>query len=488
MSLAVFAFPITFFIVFVPALGYERYIFPSSGVRISWLIAHIAALLAAYAALGFSMLASVLYLVQERRIKSKHKPGEDTWWAPLEWLPPLDTLERIAHATLLFGFPCMTVGLVIGSVLAQETVSGRGLLPRSQGHCLVRDVGSLCPAALLAQHQGTAGPQGRLSLRRRVPGDAGRLGRQPVEPRAQVRCLMTLALIGVNHKTAPIELRERIAISRDDLPEVTRALAGVPGVSECMIVSTCNRVEILAAIESPAVDLFGFPAESQFGLDGAVLKDHLYEHRDQEAVRHLFRVAASLDSMVVGEPQILGQVKEAFAVARTAGTVGAQLEHLLQSAFAAAKRVRSETEIGSNSVSIASVAVDLARKIFGSLNGRTVFLVGAGKMSELAARHLVQQGAGAILVTNRTLARARTMAEEFNGRVIPFEQLYDAASEADIVITSTGAPHAIFRREHGAGLPAQAPQPAHVLHRYRGAARRGPGHEQAGGHLCLRHR
>jgi ABC-type uncharacterized transport system permease subunit len=124
MSLAVFALPITFFIVFVPALGYERFIFPSAGVRTSWLIAHISALLAAYAALGFSMLASVLYLVQERRIKSKLKPGEDTFWAPLEWLPPLDTLERIAHATLLFGFPCMTVGLVIGSVLVQETELG----------------------------------------------------------------------------------------------------------------------------------------------------------------------------------------------------------------------------------------------------------------------------------------------------------------------------------------------------------------------------
>jgi glutamyl-tRNA reductase len=259
---------------------------------------------------------------------------------------------------------------------------------------------------------------------------------------------MTLSLIGVNHKTAPIALRERIAISREDLPEVTRALAAVPGVSECMIVSTCNRVEILTAVESPSVDLSGF-LQSHFGLDSAVFKDHLYEHRDQQAVRHLFRVAASLDSMVVGEPQILGQVKEAFAVARTAGTVGAQLDHLLQSAFAAAKKVRSETEIGSNSVSIASVAVELAKKIFGSLQGRTVFLVGAGKMSELAARHLVQQGAGAILVTNRTLARARIMAKEIDGRVIPFEQLYDAASDADIVITSTGAPHAIFRKEHG---------------------------------------
>ena len=263
---------------------------------------------------------------------------------------------------------------------------------------------------------------------------------------------MTLALIGVNYKTAPIELRERIAISREDLAETTRALAAEPGVVECMIVSTCNRVELLAAVDSPDADLAGF-LHRHFGLDPALLATHIYERRDRDAVRHLFRVAASLDSMVVGEPQILGQVKEAFAVARASGTVAGQLEHLLQSAFAAAKRVRSETEIGSSSVSIASVAVDLARKIFGSLAGRTVFLVGAGKMSELAARHLVQQGAGAILVSNRTQERARRMAEEFQGRVIPqvvpFDQLYEAASGADIVISSTGAPHPIFRPKHG---------------------------------------
>ena len=263
---------------------------------------------------------------------------------------------------------------------------------------------------------------------------------------------MSLVLIGVNHKTAPIALRERSAISREDLPETTRALADIPGVSECMIVSTCNRVEFLAAVESPEADLTAF-LHNHFGIAPAELAPHIYDYRDQEAVRHLFRMAASLDSMVVGEPQILGQVKEAFAVARTAGTVAGQLEHLLQSAFAAAKKARSETGIGSNHVSIASVAVDMARKIFGSLQGRTVFLVGAGKMSELAARHLVQQGAGAILVTNRTYERARRMAEEFEGgvvpKVVPFENVYEAASEADIVISSTGAPHHIFRREHG---------------------------------------
>ena len=259
---------------------------------------------------------------------------------------------------------------------------------------------------------------------------------------------MSLAIVGVNHKTAPIQVRERIAISRDELPDVTRALAAWPGVTECMIVSTCNRVEFLAALDSPEIDLPSF-LYNYFGIDPASLQPHLYQRFDHDAVRHLFRVAASLDSMVVGEPQILGQVKEAFAVARANGAVAGQLEHLLQGAFSAAKRVRTETSIGSNSVSIASVAVELARKIFGSLQGRTVFLVGAGKMSELAARHLVQQGAGSILVANRTIERARRMAEPFDGRVIPFEELYGVAGLADIVISSTGAPHPIFRREHG---------------------------------------
>ena len=261
-----------------------------------------------------------------------------------------------------------------------------------------------------------------------------------------------LGVFGVNHKTAPIELRERIAISRDDLASVTRALASVPGIAECMIVSTCNRVELITALDSQTnPDLTAF-LRDQFRLGPNSLEGHVYQHTGKQAVRHLFRVASSLDSMVVGEPQILGQVKEAFSVARETGTIGGQLDHLLQSTFAAAKKVRTETEIGSNSVSVASVAVELARRIFGSLNGRTVFLVGAGKMSELAARHLVQQGAGTVLVTNRTAERASKMAEPFNARVIPFDQLHEAAAEADIIITSTGAPHPIFRREHGQAL------------------------------------
>ena len=254
-------------------------------------------------------------------------------------------------------------------------------------------------------------------------------------------------LLGVNHKTAPIELREQLAIPAHRLASATERLLACPGIQEAMILSTCNRVEILTCQES-AADLVSF-MNDYFDVDPALLRPHIYEYRDREAVRHLFRVAASLDSMVVGEPQILGQVKESYTVARSVGAVQSNLEKLLQSAFSVAKKVRTETQIGSSSVSIASVAVDLAQKIFGSLEGKTVFLVGAGKMSELAARHLIQQGAGAILVANRTHERARQMAELFKGRAIQFEDLYATADQADIIITSTGAPHPIFHPEHG---------------------------------------
>jgi glutamyl-tRNA reductase len=215
-----------------------------------------------------------------------------------------------------------------------------------------------------------------------------------------------------------------------------------------MIVSTCNRVELLARSRNGGVDLKGFVG-NYFGVDPQQYAKHLYELRDKDAIRHLFRVTASLDSMVVGEPQILGQVKEAYAVARAVGAVNSQLDALVSRSFSVAKKVRSETAVGSTAVSVASVAVDLAKKIFGSLQGRTVMLVGAGKMCELAARHLLAHGAGSIFVYNRTLERAEALARKFSGKALPWDQLYDSADKADIVITSTGAPHAIFRREHG---------------------------------------
>jgi glutamyl-tRNA reductase len=272
-----------------------------------------------------------------------------------------------------------------------------------------------------------------------------------------------LVLLGINHTTAPIEVRERVAIPAARLADATRTLLHQPGIREGLILSTCNRVELLtlqddateAANTQPQTktDLLRFLHE-YFAVPPHDIQPHLYEFREREAVRHLFRVASSLDSMVVGEPQILGQVKDSYTVAREVGAVSTHLESLLQRTFTVAKKVRTETQIGSSSVSIASVAVDLARKIFGSLEGKTVLLVGAGKMSELAARHLIQQGAASILVANRTPSRAEKIVADFSGptvhtEAIPFDALYDQAARADIVITSTGAPQQIFGRSHG---------------------------------------
>ena len=275
----------------------------------------------------------------------------------------------------------------------------------------------------------------------------------------------TLVLVGVNHHTAPIEIRERLAIPASRLADATRSLASAPGIREGLILSTCNRVELLTLQEQGSAapgenpDLVRFLHE-YFAVPAATIRPHLYEFREREAVRHLFRVASSLDSMVVGEPQILGQVKESYTIARDVGAVssssagGGVLDRLLQSAFTVAKKVRSETQIGSSSVSIASVAVDLARKIFGSLANKNILLVGAGKMSELAVRHLIAQGATSLLIANRTEARAEKIAAHFvhpgvSVEVIAFEQLYAQADRADIVITSTGATQQIFGRANG---------------------------------------
>lgn len=258
----------------------------------------------------------------------------------------------------------------------------------------------------------------------------------------------SIVLLGVNHKTAPLELRERLAIPTSRLADATRSLVDRPGVREGMILCTCNRVEMLTCQEAPAPDLLHFIHE-YFSIEPATLRPHVYEYREREAVRHLFRVAASLDSMVVGEPQILGQVKQSYSVARDVGAVQGNLDPLLQRAFSVAKRVRSETQIGISSVSIASVAVELAGKIFGSLQGTRVLLVGAGEMSEIAARHLVAHGATSITVANRTRERAVALAAEFGGETVEFGSLHDVADRADIVITSTGAEQPIFRREHG---------------------------------------
>lgn len=296
-------------------------------------------------------------------------------------------------------------------------------------------------------------------------------------PRPAAPAAGALVLRGVSHTTAPLAVRERLAIPTARLGEATRLLAAQPGVQEAMILSTCNRVELLTVEDSALVSRegrsrapFDFLAEF-LRIRPAEIEPHLYQYREHEAVRHLFRVASSLDSMVVGEPQILGQVKQSWATAREVGALGSpgsrssRLNPLLQRAFSVAKRVRSETQIGASSISVASVAAELARKIFGTLTGKTVLLVGAGKMSDLTARHLIALGAGTLLVSNRTESRAERIADALRTPaittgVIPFEQMHAEAHRADIIITSTGAAafgaageatH-IFLPEHGRAL------------------------------------
>ncbi len=259
---------------------------------------------------------------------------------------------------------------------------------------------------------------------------------------------MNFIVIGVNHQTAPVEVREHFAIPEARLPEAAKCLASYPGIEEGMVISTCNRVELLARTVNGTADIQGFMHQF-YGFDPGPYRKYLYEHRERDAVRHVFRVASSLDSMIVGEPQILGQVKEAYATARAVGAVNSQLDALLTRAFAVAKRVRNETAIATSAVSVASVAVDLAKKIFGNLQGKSVYLVGAGKMCELSARHLVAHGAKQIYVANRTYERAVALAKKFNGQAFPFEQLYETVPNADIVISSTGAPHTIFGKADG---------------------------------------
>ncbi|MEG9437385.1 glutamyl-tRNA reductase [Edaphobacter sp. HDX4] len=259
---------------------------------------------------------------------------------------------------------------------------------------------------------------------------------------------MKILLQGLNHKTAPLELREQLAIEPAELTDATRSLLHLPGVREAMLLFTCNRVEVVVCHDTDVQTPLQFLGD-HLGIAGASFAAHSYEYRDFDAVQHLFRVASSLDSMIVGEPQILGQVKEAYAAARSIGTARSHLERLMQATFAAAKKVRSQTGIGNASVSIASVAVDLAARVFGSLKGQRVLLVGAGKMGELAAAQFISQGAQSVLVANRTHENAVRLASTFGGRAVPFEDLYTAAAESDIVLTSTGAQEYIFRREHG---------------------------------------
>jgi len=260
---------------------------------------------------------------------------------------------------------------------------------------------------------------------------------------------MEIILIGLSHKTAPVEIREKFCLTKDGVAEVLDRLRGISGIREGIVLSTCNRLEIVAAREgreAEEADLRSLMAEMGRMRPGE-LAPYLYSYQGGEAVGHLFRVASSLDSMVLGEPQILGQLKEAYGRASDCKATGLILNKLLHRSFSVAKRVRTETKIANQAVSVSFAAVELAKKILGELEDKRVLVVGAGEMSELAVRHFISQGVKEIFVTNRTFSRAAELAEEFNGKAVPFEEFQRQLAKMDIILSSTGSSRYLVCRE-----------------------------------------
>jgi glutamyl-tRNA reductase len=258
-----------------------------------------------------------------------------------------------------------------------------------------------------------------------------------------------IILIGINHKTAPVELRECMAFSKDESSTALDVLRRIATIHEALLYSTCNRVELLMVTDDRN---HAVRAAKKFISDFNKIpvtefESSLYVHENDEAVRHLFRVAASLDSMVVGEPQILGQIKEAYRGAAQAKSAGVILNRLMHRAFFVAKRVRTETGIGDRAVSISYAAVELARKIFGSLEGKRVLLIGAGEMAELAVEHLIRNQVSETLVANRTFENGLELSRRFNGKAIRFEEIAEHLRTVDIIISSTGAPGFVITRD-----------------------------------------
>jgi glutamyl-tRNA reductase len=255
---------------------------------------------------------------------------------------------------------------------------------------------------------------------------------------------MWLLAVGVNHKTAPVEIRERVAFAPNTVQAALQDLNRVDGVREAAILSTCNRTELYCVAEPQAeASVVGWLGEHH-ALDHTGLEPHLYRHPGPAAVRHLLRVASGLDSMVLGEPQILGQVKTAYQDANSAGTLGSALEHLFQHTFSVAKQVRTDTSIGASAVSVAFAAVSLAKQIFGDLDQQRCLLIGAGETIELAARHLHQQGIQGMIVANRTLERAHHLATQFDGVAVTLDEIPSHLAEVEVVISSTASPQPIL--------------------------------------------
>ncbi len=463
-------FPLVFFMTLIGATEFPVGSWSSPQVRNVWLIVHITTVLVGYAALILSAVASVYYLLQERQLKRKNvTPSSNR-------LPPLAILDRVITQSMNAGFVFITIGAATGVVWA-SIESGTAWILNPADRLLPIYLGLLfrhdCPARLrrLARTPHRLARGQRARLLHHYLGDACRL--------EDFLVAMKLALAGINHRTAPVEVRERLAFRSEDIPA---ALSGMQarGAKEALILSTCNRVEVTAALadDTPAGTLMDALVRDRDGLTLDAVRPHLYLLQETDAIRHLFRVASSLDSMIVGEPQILGQLKQAFAQARDQGTIGRVLDVVLTRAFAVAKRVRSETEIGQSAVSVSYAAVELAREIFGSLDRKTVLIIGAGQdvgrngAPLIASRrqsdphyepHRRTRWANGAIVSGRDRSLRFACAAPLWGR-----HRYRVFGRAGIRAHD----------RHGAASHRSAQESADVSHRYRRSPQHRPGGQQ----------
>ncbi len=428
-GLAVLVSPLAFLGVFYESFALYATVPAATAEAGSWPHLHVILASAGLALLGVAGLAGALFLAEDRALKSKRIP------ALRRGLPSLEALDRVNAMTIATGFPLLTCGVIAGMLWTR--VRNRASLRRRCACGVVGDrMGDLPGARHRAFRRRLARSRGSGERRARLRLPALRRDRRRSHH-------MKILLVGMNHRTAPVEVRERFAVD-DPLPWLVKLVAA-PEIEEAVLISTCNRVEVIAA--APNLDAGRHRLRSFFHRDlgqGAPLVHQqsenavLYEHVGDDAVRHLFRVSASIDSLVVGEPQILGQVKEAYRLAAGAGACGPLLNRLFASAFASAKRVRSETQIASRPVSVARVAVDLARQIFETLEDKRALLVGAGEMSEVALDALRGAGLAGVAVANRTRERAAELAARFGATAHGLDELPQLLAVSDVVLTSIG--------------------------------------------------
>ncbi len=387
------------------------------------------------AALGTGILAlafglALLYLASEKQLKSKH-PGR-----LFARLPSLDLIDKAGYRLAVWGFVFLSLAIATGSLVSRESTGAVMPIAAKQGFAIL----AWALFASLIQARLVAGWRGRRVALLVVTGFVllagtyvGLLGAAPNLHGVAA----TLICVGLSHREAAIAVRELVVVPAEQVPARLAKLRALPGVREAMLISTCNRVEIFAVAEGRAAAADMLPELGPLAVS----------RFDEDAARHLFRVAASLESMVVGEAQILGQVKEAAAIAQQAGALGPELQRAFDRAVAAAKRVRAETELARGALSISSVAVQLAHKLLGELQGRSVLVVGAGEMAQLAAKQLRREGASELLVVNRNAARAEELAREVDGVAVSLAELPALLERADVAICSTAAERAVVTRE-----------------------------------------